>query len=388
MKIVKKALNLLKQTYEEWKDDKVSRLAAALAYYTIFSLAPLLLIAITVASLIWSRGTVETSVLNQMQGLLGADGADFIANMLQNASININQGIWTTIVGVGVLIFGSIGVFRELRNALNTMWGIETPEIKGFWKNIKHLILKNLLSFTMVLGVGFILLVSLLVSTALTALNGLVNTYIQLPQFLTGFLNTIVTLAIITLVFALLFKYLPETEVAWGDVFFGGFVTAALFLIGKFGIGIYLGNSSVGTTFGAAGSLALLLIWVYYSAQIFYFGAEFTQVYANRYGSKIGTLDGKNSQQKSADTGTKKISGFPSSPVTAPVAELALARTIPDYPSTAGSLHTAYSSKLLNNLAANERKTEAEKAAKLVVGLVIVSFVTGLLTKLGLGRRS
>lgn len=384
MKLVKKIISLFKQTYEEWQDDKVSRLAAALAYYTIFSLAPLLLIAITVAGLLWSRSTVESQIIGQMQGLLGTDGADFIRNLLQNASINMNKGIWATIVGVFVLIFGSIGVFRELRNALNTMWGIETPEIKGLWKNIKHLLINNLLSFTMVLGVGFILLVSLLLSTALTAFNGVVNSYFHLPQFLTGLLNTVFTLAIITLVFALLFKYLPETEMAWGDVFLGGFVTALLFLLGKVAIGIYLGNSSVGTTFGAAGSLALLLIWVYYSAQILYFGAEFTQVYANRYGSKIGQAPPDKQLLKQLHA-PKKLSLAPEqSLITAGISNLAIARALPDFPRN----YSGGAAGLANYDRDHAREQEAKTTAYVVAGLVTLSFVSGFLTKIGLGRKN
>jgi membrane protein len=287
MKQINKIFDLIKTTYSEWKEDNVSRLAAALAYYTIFSLAPLLIIAVTVAGFVWSRYEVESQVLLQIQGLLGKNGADFVQTLMQNASVNLDKGIFTTVVGVGALIFGSIGVFRQLRYALNTMWGIEVEKVGGFWKSIKSVLVDNILNFAMVMGVGFILLVSLIVSTGITAVNRLVTEYLLLSGFLVGLINTFFSLAVITLVFALLFKYLPETDVAWGDVFLGGFVTAVLFGIGKYAIGIYLGNSSVGVTFGAAGSLALLLIWFYYSAQIFFFGAEFTQVYANRYGSKI-----------------------------------------------------------------------------------------------------
>lgn len=287
MKTIKQILDLLKKTYTEWQEDNVSRLAAALAYYTIFSLAPLLIIAVTVAGFVWSRSEVEAQVLLQIQELLGENGAEFVQTLMQNASVNLDSGIFTTVVGVGALIFGSIGVFRQLRSALNTMWGIEEEKVEGIWKSIKSVLVDNIFNFAMVMSVGFILLVSLVISTGLTAVNSLVTEYLLISSFLVGLINTVVSLVIITLVFALLFKYLPETHVAWSDVFLGGFVTALLFGIGKYAIGIYLGNSSVGVTFGAAGSLALLLIWVYYSAQIFFFGAEFTQVYANQYGSKI-----------------------------------------------------------------------------------------------------
>ncbi len=289
MNILKKILNLFKKTFEEWQEDNVSRLAAALAYYTIFSLAPLLIIAVTIAGFVWSRSEVEAQVLLQIQDLIGENGAEFVQTLMQNASVNLENGIFASVIGIGALVFGSIGVFRELHNALNTMWGIKEEKVKGFWNSIKSFIFEKFLSFAMVMGVGFILLVSLIISTGLEALNRILADHFFLSGFLMGLINNLVTLAVITLVFALLFKYLPETHVAWGDVFLGGFVTAILFGLGKYAIGLYLGNSSVGVTFGAAGSLALLLIWVYYSAQIFFFGAEFTQVYANLYGSKIRT---------------------------------------------------------------------------------------------------
>lgn len=287
MKLRRKIFDLIKQTFQEWQEDNVSRLAAALAYYTIFSLAPLLIIAITLAGLIWSRSTVQSQVLLQVQDLIGQNGADFVRSLLQNASINLDNGFFASIIGLGALIFGSIGVFRQLRNTLNSMWGIEPENESGFWKSVKLVLIKNLLSFAMVMGVGFLLIVSLVVSTIVSVMGSILTNIFLLPTFFMGIINTIVTLLIITFVFALLFKYLPETKVAWGDVILGGFVTAVLFLIGKYVIGLYLGKSSIGVTFGAAGSLALLLIWVYYSAQIFFFGAEFTQVYANKFGSKI-----------------------------------------------------------------------------------------------------
>lgn len=277
-----------------------------MAYYTIFSLAPLLIVAVTVAGFVWSRSEVEKQVLFQIQSLLGKTGADFVQTLMQNASVHLENGIFASIIGIGALIFGSIGVFRELRNALNTMWEIEVKRVKGFWKSLKLIFIDNIFSFAMVMGFGFILLVSLLISTGLTALNNFLTAHLLLSGFLMGLINNVVTLAVITLVFALLFKTLPETQVAWGDVFLGGFVTAVLFSIGKYAIGLYLGNTSVGVTFGAAGSLALLLIWVYYSAQIFFFGAEFTQVYANIYGSKIRTTPENGDKPKGSKITVRK----------------------------------------------------------------------------------
>ncbi len=205
MKLPEKIFYLLKNTYAEWQEDKVSRIAAALAYYTVFSLAPLLVIATTVAGLIWARSAVDNKILAELSKLFGAEGAQFISSLMQNASLNLSKGVWTSVIGVGVLIFGAIGVFKQLRDALNTIWEVHLPEIKGIWKNIRSVLGDNLLSFAMVLGVGFLLLVSLLISTALTALNGWVTNFINLPPLLTSMLNTVLSVAIITMVFTLLY---------------------------------------------------------------------------------------------------------------------------------------------------------------------------------------
>jgi membrane protein len=289
MKLLKKIFDLIKQTFKKRQEDNISRLAAALAYYTIFSLAPLLIIAITVAGFIWSQRAVESQVLAQMESLLGSQGLNFIQSLLDNASSHLQDGggILTTVIGVGVLIFGSIKVFRELREALKVIWDVEIPKEKGVWNSIKSTLKTEVLSFAMVMGVGFLLIVSLIFSTLLSTLSGVLQDFLPLPNVWMTLLNNLVSLLIFTFVFSILFKYLPQTRVAWGDVTLGGFVTALLFFAGKYLIGLYLGNSSIGASFGAAGSLALLLVWIYYSAQIIFLGAEFTQVYANKYGSNI-----------------------------------------------------------------------------------------------------
>ena len=292
MNQLKKILDLFKQTFQEWQEDNASLLAAALAYYTIFSLAPLLILAITGAGFIWSRSVVESQVLAQAQTFIGKNGADFIKTILENVSINLDKGIIASIIGVIALIYGSINIFRVLRNTLNNIWEIKVEKKEGVWKSIKTVLLENMLSFGMVMGVGLILLLTLVLNTGLSALNSVVGNAYFLPEILISGINLIVTLAIITLVLAVLFKYLPETEIAWGDVLLGCFVTSILFLLGNFAISFYLSSSSIGVTFGAAGSLGVLLIWIYYSAQILFFGAEFTQVYANKYGSKIRASKG------------------------------------------------------------------------------------------------
>jgi len=280
--------NLFKLTYQGWKEDKASRLSAALAYYTIFSLAPMLLIIIAVTGLFWQRDVVQSQVLNQIEGLVGAEGRTFVSDLLTSAG-SPARGILGTIVGIVTLIFGALGVFNELHNALNTIWEVEEEEDtkSGFLEGLKKIIFGRLLSFGMILGIGFLLLVSLVISAGLSAMQETVGNAIPLSEILLQILNLIISVGVITVLFALIFKFLPDAEIAWRDVWLGAFVTAVLFSLGKLLIGLYLGNSAVASSFGAAGSLVLLLLWVYYSVQILLFGAEFTQVYANQFGSKI-----------------------------------------------------------------------------------------------------
>jgi membrane protein len=286
IKLFKNLPKIVKLTYQGWKEDNGSRLAAALTYYTVFSLAPMLIIAIAVAGLIWQRQAVQDQVLSQMQGLIGEQGRTFIAGLLDSAS-RPAQGIFATIVGVITLIFGALGVFNELHNSLNTVWDVPEKKVTGMWNSIREVVMNRFLSFTMVLGIGFMLLVSLLISTGITALGNWVGTFLPFQEVILQIINLIISIGILTIFFGLIFKVLPDADIAWRDVWVGAFVTAVLFSIGKTLIGLYLGSSAVGTTFGAAGSLVLLLLWVYYSAQILFFGAEFTQVYANTLGSRI-----------------------------------------------------------------------------------------------------
>jgi membrane protein len=285
-KLLSNLPKLLKLTYQGWKEDKASRLSAALAYYTVFSLAPMLLIIIAVTGLFWQRDVVQSQVLSQIEGLVGAEGRTFVSDLLTSAS-NPARGIFATIVGIVTLLFGALGVFNELHNALNTIWEVKEEETKGFVESIKKVIFSRFLSFTMILGIGFLLLVSLVISAGLSAMQETIGNAIPISEILLQIVNLVISTGAITVLFALIFKFLPDAEIAWRDVWLGAFVTALLFSLGKFLIGLYLGNSAVASSFGAAGSLVLLLLWVYYSAQILLFGAEFTQVYANQLGSKI-----------------------------------------------------------------------------------------------------
>jgi membrane protein len=273
---------LIKDTFSEWGEDKAPRLSAALAYYTAFSLAPILVIVIAIVGLVLDRGTVQESVIQQVGGLAGSGGADLIRTMLE-ASQDFGSNLIAMIIGIVALIFGATGVFGALQDALNTMWEVAPKPKQGILGFIKS----RFFSFAMVIVVGFLLLVSLVISAALVALNEW--SLALLPGFEVVFqiLNVITSFLVITLLFALLFKYVPDAEIKWRDVWLGAAITALLFSIGKQAIGLYLGNSDPGSKFGGAGALVIILLWVYYSAMILFLGAEFTQVYANTFGSKV-----------------------------------------------------------------------------------------------------
>lgn len=275
--------SVLKQTFVEWQRDKVSRLAAALAYYTAFALAPVLVIVIAIASFLFERSTVQNRIIEQLQGLLGPDGAKLVEGMLTSAQANEGGGFWPTVISVTLLIVGASGLFVQLQDALNTVWNVEPRPDAGLWGLIRN----RLLSFGMLLSIGFLLLVSLMLSAGLAAVSSLFGDALFGWDLGWRILNTIVSFGVITLLFALIYKVLPDATVSWSDVWIGSAMTALLFTIGKSLIGLYLGSSSVASAYGAAGSFVVLLLWIYYSAQILLFGAEFTQVYANRFGSDI-----------------------------------------------------------------------------------------------------
>ena len=279
-------LKLFKDTFREWREDGANRLAAALAYYTTFSLAPLLILIIAIAGLVGGREAAQTQTMAQVEDLLGAEGREFIEGMIESAS-QPETGLAATFIGAVTLLFGALGVFGELQNSLNTIWEVKPKPARNWMDALRRFVGRRLLSFTMVLGIGFLLLASLVISAAVSALGEFIGNRWPMADIWLALLNFVISFIVITFLFAMIFKFLPEIKIAWKDVWLGAAVTSALFSLGKFLIGLYLGRSEVGNTFGAAGSMAILLIWIYYSAQILFFGAEFTQVYANRYGSKI-----------------------------------------------------------------------------------------------------
>ena len=275
-------VELLKETFHEWQEDKASRLAAALAYYTAFSIAPLIIIAIAIAAVVFGEEAARGGIDDQLRGLIGQQGATAVQEMIKNSS-KPAEGTIATIISVVLLLFGASGVFGQLQDSLNTIWEVAPKPGRGIMGFIKD----RFLSFAMVLGIGFLLLVSLLLSAILAALSNFLGGMMPSLSVLWGILNFLISFGVITVLFALIYRVLPDAKIAWGDVWTGAIITALLFTIGKSLIGLYLGNSSVGSTYGAAGSFVVFLLWVNYSAQILFFGAEFTQVYANKYGSRI-----------------------------------------------------------------------------------------------------
>lgn len=269
--------SLLKETASEWSKDKISMWSAALAYYTIFSLSPLLLVVIGIAGFVFGADVVQTSIYNQLNGLIGDAGALLIENMVRNAS-KPSQGILATVIGTVTLLLGASGVFGQLEAALNHIFKVAPKPGAGFLRTIMN----RVLNFSMVLVIAFLLLVSLVLSAGLQALQQFLSHLLPIPGIFLSVINFGVSLAVITILFALLYKLLPDVKLTWRDVFIGGAFTSLLFTIGKTLIGIYLGRSSLSSTYGAAASMVIILLWVYYTAQIVFFGAEFTKMYVLR----------------------------------------------------------------------------------------------------------
>jgi membrane protein len=274
---------LLKNTAIEWWNDNTFRLAAALAFYTIFSLAPVLLIAVGAASLFFARQTAVDRVAAEMQRLIGREGAGAIRQVLES-SAGLGHGAWAISVGVMTSILGGSVVFAELQSALNQIWDVKSEIRRGF---IIHLVLDRVRSFSIALGVGFLLLVSLVLSAALTALQDYLTNWTPAFPWLWQMGDVFISFLVVAILFAMIYKYLPDVQIGWRDVWIGAVVTSVLFNGGKYLISIYLGHTAIGSAFGAAGSFAVLLVWIYYSALISFFGAEFTRVYAQRRGQQI-----------------------------------------------------------------------------------------------------
>lgn len=271
---------LVKDTFKEWSEDKAARLGAALAYYTIFSIGPLLLIVVAIASFVFANA--QSQIVSTVQGVVGKESADVIAQTMDNANKS-GANIFATIIGIVTLLLGASGVFGQLKDALNTIWEVQPKPGQG----LLHTIRERFLSFTMVLGTGFLLLVSLIVSAAVSVLNDFLKSILPGGDIIGFIISLITSLLIVSVMFMLLFKFLPDVKISWSDVWIGGLVTAILFIVGQFLLGLYIGSGAVGSSFGAVSSLVVILVWIYYSTQILFLGAEFTQVYTNTYGSHV-----------------------------------------------------------------------------------------------------
>lgn len=273
---------ILKETFTEWSEDKASRLAAALAYYTVFSLAPLLIIVIVAVGAVFGQSAVEGQIVSQIEGTVGENGAQLIETMLKSISER-GSGVLATVIAIVTVLVGATGVFNQLQDALNTIWEVAPKPERGLLGMLQD----RLISFLMILGMGLLLIATFILSAGLAAIEGFLGDLV--PDFfnLLQFGNSAISFGLTVLLFGMIYKVLPDVQISWRDVWIGATVTAVLFTIGRYLIGLYLTRSSVTSAYGAAGSLIIILLWVYYSAQIILLGAEFTQVYARKMGSQI-----------------------------------------------------------------------------------------------------
>jgi membrane protein len=280
---LKAGWELLKLTFTEWTNDNAFELSAALAFYTIFSIAPVLLIAVGVASFFLAPDAATDQIVGEMEKMIGTQGANAVRQVIES-SRGFGKGFWAVSVGVVTLIMGATAVFGELQSALNQIWDVEAKPDRGV---IMSFILDRVRSFSIAIGVGFLLLVSLVISALISGLQNYMNAWLPGVPWVWQTANVVSSFLVIAVLFAMIYKFLPDVVISWKDVWIGAAVTALLFSGGKYAIGIYLGRTATASAFGAAGSLVVLLFWVYYSALISFLGAEFTQVYTRRYGSGI-----------------------------------------------------------------------------------------------------
>lgn len=277
---MKSFFQLLIKSFKEWKDDNATSQAAALSYYTIFSLAPLITIIITLLGLFYSESDLNSVFMEQVTELIGPSAKQIFKSIIDTAD-KPNASSIAAIISLVTMIFGATGVFVQLKNALNTTWKVKEQKSEGITGMVKV----RAIAFTGIVAFSFLLLVSLFASTIIITLTRNIVSNTKVYLVLLEILNQVIAVGVITVFFALIFKYLPDANVAWKDVWIGALFTSVLFNIGKYGIGLYLGNSNIGSALGAAGSVLIVLLWVYYSALIVLFGAKFTYVYSERYGS-------------------------------------------------------------------------------------------------------
>ncbi len=273
---------LIKTTFSSWIDHEAPRLGAALAFYTILSLAPLMILIVALTAFIFGYPNAQSQILLQVRTMLGQEGAEAVKAMIEQAQ-KPSDSITASMLGMGMLLFGASGVFEELRSALNKIWAV-APVRSG---HIAALLRERFFSFGMVLAIGFLLLVSLLFSAGLAALGSFYGAILPFPEWTLQLINSLASFLSISILFALIFKYVPQAQIAWRHAFIGALVTAFLFTVGKVLIGLYLGKAAVGSAYGAAGSLVVIIVWVYYSSQIFFLGAEFTHALATAQSKEV-----------------------------------------------------------------------------------------------------
>ena len=287
MKKIKETGKVIMQSFKNFGEDKIPKYSASLAYTTVFSLGPLLIVIIFLCSIFFGQEATQGKIYSQMQQFVGQDAALQLQTIIQNASIS-NKGSFAAVIGIVTLILGATAVFAEIQDSINTIWGFKAKPKKGLWKIIRN----RFLSFSVVVSLGFLLLVSLAISTILEGLSDQLKArFPNVTVVIFYILNLIISFIVITSLFAVIFKVLPDAQTKWKDIFPGALASGILFMIGKFAISFYIGKSHVGTTYGAAGSLVVLLLWVYYSAIILYLGAEFAKTWASYKGSSIQPND-------------------------------------------------------------------------------------------------
>jgi membrane protein len=295
---------VIKRAVVGWWNDNVPRLGASLSYYTLFAMAPVLVVAIAIAGLAFGAEAVRGQIVGEIKGLVGLEGARAVQAMLEGASKPSSSRLATTL-GTATFFLGATGAFLELQTALNAIWRVKPKPDSGF----RQMLFQRLISFGLVIGVGFLLLVSLVVSAGLAALQSYLGSILPGFTILSQALNVLLSLGVITLLFAMVYKVLPDVDLLWGDVWVGGLVTAGLFTIGKNAIGLYLGTSGLASSYGAAGSVVVLLLWVYYTSQIILLGAEFTRAYVERFGGRRRPMAHAERDAAPEATGGKKSEG-------------------------------------------------------------------------------
>lgn len=286
-RFLKSIFESVKQVVPEWIAQDVPRMGAALAFYTFFAISPLFVIVLAIAGFWFGEQAARRELFSQFSGLVGSEGAEAI-QALVSAAQKPKTGAWATVIAGVTLFAGATGVFVQLQDALNSVWSVRREPGRG----LRNFIKDRLLSFALIVGIGFLLLVSLVLSAGLSALDKFMIVLVPAQETIWHGINFVVSFGVITLLFALIFKVLPDVKIAWRDVWIGAIITALLFNVGKHLFGLYLGRSSVSSVFGAAGSLVIVLLWVYYSAQILFLGAKFTQIYSNKYGSRFKPKSG------------------------------------------------------------------------------------------------